>query len=67
MAEVLIRPTEPDDAATLFANLRSADLAECQAYGHADLARLSAALALPVAALFLGTAWFVWPLQGLPH
>lgn len=38
MAEVLIRPTEPGDAATLFANLRSADLAECQAYGHADLA-----------------------------
>lgn len=38
MAEVLIRPTEPGDAATLFANLRPADLAECQAYGHADLA-----------------------------
>jgi solute carrier family 13 (sodium-dependent dicarboxylate transporter), member 2/3/5 len=36
-------------------------------YGHADLVRLSAALALPVAALFVGTAWFVWPLQGLAH
>lgn len=41
--------------------------ADVPTYGHADLARLSAALALPVAALFLGTAWFVWPLQGLPH
>lgn len=37
-ADVLIRPTEPGDAAELFANLRAADLAECQAYGHADLA-----------------------------
>lgn len=38
MAEILIRPTEPSDAARLFANLRASDLAECQAYGHADLA-----------------------------
>lgn len=36
-------------------------------YGHADLARLSVALALPLAALFVGVAWFVWPLQGLAH
>lgn len=38
MAEVLIRPTEPGDAAHLFARLRPADVAECEAYGHADLA-----------------------------
>lgn len=37
-AEVLIRPTEPGDAARLFANLRPSDLAECQAYGQADIA-----------------------------
>lgn len=36
-AEVLIRPTEPGDAARLFANLRPSDLAECQAYGQADI------------------------------
>lgn len=38
MAEVLIRPTEPGDAAELFANLRPSDLAECQAYGRGDIA-----------------------------
>ena len=38
MAEVLIRPTQPGDAAQLFAHLRASDLAECQAYGHADIA-----------------------------
>lgn len=37
-AEVLIRPTEPGDAARLFANLRPSDLAECQAYGQPDIA-----------------------------
>lgn len=37
-AEVLIRPTEPGDAARLFANLRPSDLTECQAYGQADIA-----------------------------
>lgn len=38
MAEVLIRPTQPGDAELLFANLRTADLAECQAYGREDIA-----------------------------
>ncbi len=38
MADVLIRLTAPEDAAELFANLRPADLAECTAYGHPDLA-----------------------------
>lgn len=38
MAEVLIRPTEPGDAARLFSNLRKSDLAECQAYGQPDIA-----------------------------
>lgn len=38
MADVLIRPTEPGDAARLFANLRASDLAECRAYGHPDIA-----------------------------
>ena len=38
MAEVLIRPTEPGDAAQLFAHLRATDLAECQAYGRGDTA-----------------------------
>ena len=38
MADVLIRPTEPGDAAELFANLRPSDLAECQAYGRGDIA-----------------------------
>ena len=36
-AENLIRPTEPGDAARLFADLRPSDLAECQAYGQADI------------------------------
>jgi hypothetical protein len=38
VAEVLIRPTEPGDAAILAAHLRPQDLAECQAYGRADIA-----------------------------
>lgn len=38
MAEVLIRPTEPGDAALLIANLRASDLAECEAYGRPDIA-----------------------------
>lgn len=38
MADVTIEPTQPGDAAELFANLRPADLAECRAYGHADMA-----------------------------
>jgi hypothetical protein len=38
VVEVLIRPTEPGDAAELFANLRPSDLAECQAYGRGDIA-----------------------------
>ena len=38
MADVLIRPTEPGDAARLFANLRASDLTECRAYGHLDIA-----------------------------
>jgi hypothetical protein len=38
VADVLIRPTEPGDAARLFANLRASDLAECRAYGHPDIA-----------------------------
>lgn len=38
MAEVLIRPTEPGDAAHLFANLRASDLTECLAYGRDDVA-----------------------------
>lgn len=37
MAEVTIRPTAPGDAAHLFAHLRAADLAECQAYGRPDI------------------------------
>ena len=36
--DVLIRPTEPGDAAELFAHLRASDLAECQAYGRPDIA-----------------------------
>ena len=36
MADVLIRPTEPGDAARLSANLRPADLAECRAYGRTE-------------------------------
>lgn len=38
MADVLIRPTLPGDAAALAANLRPSDLAECQAYGRGDIA-----------------------------
>jgi hypothetical protein len=38
VADVLIRPTEPGDAARLFANLRASDLAECRAYGRSDIA-----------------------------
>ena len=38
MADVLIRLTEPGDAAQLIANLRPADLAECRAYGRPDIA-----------------------------
>lgn len=38
MADVLIRPTEPGDAALLYANLRPQDLAECLAYGRPDIA-----------------------------
>lgn len=37
MADVVIRPTQPGDAAMLIANLRPADLAECQAYGRGDI------------------------------
>ena len=37
MADVLIRPTQPGDAAILAANLRTSDLAECMAYGNADI------------------------------
>lgn len=36
-ADVLIRVSEPGDAAILCANLRPADRDECDAYGHADL------------------------------
>jgi hypothetical protein len=36
--KVLIRPTEPGDAAILAAHLRASDLAECQAYGPHDIA-----------------------------
>ena len=39
MADVVIRPTLPGDAAELFANLRPADLAECEAYGEPDIER----------------------------
>lgn len=38
MAEIVIRPTQPGDAAQLFAHLRASDLAECQAYGQPDIA-----------------------------
>jgi hypothetical protein len=38
VADVLIRPSEPGDAVQLHANLRPADRAECDAYGHDDLA-----------------------------
>ncbi len=38
MAKILIRPTEPGDAAELFANLRASDLAECEAYGPRGIA-----------------------------
>jgi hypothetical protein len=36
VADVLIRNTEPGDAALLAANLREADLAEVRAYGYDD-------------------------------
>lgn len=36
MAEVVIRPTQPGDAALLAANLRASDLAEIHAYGRED-------------------------------
>lgn len=39
MAEILIRPTEPEDVEILIANLRASDLAECQAYGDPDIAK----------------------------
>lgn len=35
---IVIRPTEPGDAAQLVAHLRASDLAECQAYGRGDIA-----------------------------
>lgn len=38
MVDVVIRLTQPGDAAELAANLRPADLAECQAYGREDIA-----------------------------
>ena len=38
MVDVLIRPTEPGDAAELFANLRPSDMAECLAYGRGGIA-----------------------------
>lgn len=38
MADVVIRLTQPGDAAELAANLRPSDLAECRAYGRADIA-----------------------------
>lgn len=38
VVDVLIRPTQPGDAAALAANLRPSDLAECQAYGRGDIA-----------------------------
>lgn len=38
MAEVVIHPTAPGDVETLIANLRPADLAECQAYGRPGMA-----------------------------
>lgn len=37
MADVLIRPTEPGDARTLYENLRLSDFAECLAYGKPDM------------------------------
>lgn len=38
MVDVVIRLTQPGDAAELAANLRPADLAECRAYGRGDIA-----------------------------
>jgi hypothetical protein len=38
VAEILIRPTEPGDAALLVANLRTSDRNECLAYGRDDIA-----------------------------
>ena len=37
MVDVQIRPSQPGDADTLFESLRPADLAECLAYGDADV------------------------------
>ena len=37
MVNVLVRPTEPGDVELLHANLRPSDLAECLAYGDADV------------------------------
>jgi hypothetical protein len=37
VADVLIRPTQVGDTDILFANLRPADLAECEAYGDRDI------------------------------
>jgi hypothetical protein len=34
VAKILIRPTEPGDAEILFANLRTSDRIECEAYGE---------------------------------
>lgn len=49
MAEILIRPTQPGDAAELFKNLRPSDLAECEAYGRGDiLAGIEASVARSV-------------------
>lgn len=38
MVDVVIRLTQPGDAAELAANLRPSDLAECRAYGRGDIA-----------------------------
>ena len=38
MADVQIHPSAAGDATELFDHLRAADLAECQAYGRADIA-----------------------------
>jgi hypothetical protein len=37
VADIVIRPTEPGDVPILTANLRAADLAECEAYGRPDI------------------------------
>lgn len=38
MAEIVIRPTEPDDVNLLIENLRKSDRAECEAYGSPEIA-----------------------------